>query len=393
MKVKVNIKKYILELMFLVIIVLGTIEKFTLATTLDYKYMVIQYILYFCVSSMLLVKVMKKGKISKELAPIIFYILALMLALLFNIDDKNQYIINIFMMLFFIAISLAIRDKYLKIILMVTLFAVVYIIYSYHSYGVFHLGDREIFFLTFSRNRILNPNISFVYSSYYLALMILLSFNLKKKFPKIFIILIGVIYLILIGKAATILGLIFAMIFMIILKKGSFNFGRKLVWILLIMSFITPILLTNVIAPIFNNSSYLIDATSGRWTIWSEYLNYIKNSSVLNFLFGNGFFNADYSFSSVGDTFHPHNQFIAMFYNVGLVGFIAYFVLWIHTLVLNLKMSKYKNNYYNMAMLLFILLIQYADDYIFLSYYPVFFAIFIYYYVEALLYNSGTRRS
>lgn len=60
--------------------------------------------------------------------------------------------------------------------------------------------------------------------------------------------------------------------------------------------------------------SFMNMLTTDRYTVWGEYISYMTHNSVFNLLFGYGLG------AKILNIFSPHNMFISMFYQLGIIG-------------------------------------------------------------------------
>lgn len=140
--------------------------------------------------------------------------------------------------------------------------------------------------------------------------------------------------------------LLLVCLFIIILASGSrggllANLGIVFVYLLFskLKNIFLPVLLFVVIFYIalsffkeyipkwilerFEISAMLKDQGSGRVTIWYNYWNILKNGSLLKFIFGYGKKNQLTTYQYYfGTRKNPHNMFLGVFFNSGIIGLI-----------------------------------------------------------------------
>ena len=106
-------------------------------------------------------------------------------------------------------------------------------------------------------------------------------------------------------------------------------------------------------------------ATAGRSTIWANYIAEIDSFNAMNFLFGIGSGMVYYQPIS------PHNTYISILFEHGLIGLIL-FKLLVFLLALVLFKAKNSHQLYSIYLFLFSLLIMFGNDYAYTTLWLVF---------------------
>ena len=83
-------------------------------------------------------------------------------------------------------------------------------------------------------------------------------------------------------------------------------------------------------------------AGSGRIDIYTKYLHFIQSDSILHLIFGHGW---QGSIIDSGIDATCHNDFLEVFVDFGIIGFIAYIAFWISLLKLCVKMVRNRHEY------------------------------------------------
>ena len=213
-----------------------------------------------------------------------------------------------------------------------------------------------------------------------IAIYSLFSLNLiKNKLLKVFIMFLSISIVIIGGKFTTILALLMAGIiyllnsklFILSSKKVLKNFLKIMLTICFCSSFIFYYFIL-----ILNKLLNISNLFSGRNELWVDYINYIY-SNKFQILVGNGFFSDEKKISYL---LHPHNQYLTLFYTLGILGFIAYYLLYLKVIDESVKIKK---QYPNLFMLLVVIIFEMCgDDYFILTINPLNLIIIF------LIYNS-----
>ena len=310
----------------------------------------------------------KDIKISKK---IFFILLVTIFSLVFNISTAGNYLINI-VLIFNIYILTRYKWNYIykRIFLFAIIFNIINIciyVYSPKIYGApkVILG-QELSKISVSQIAVANTSLIAIYS--------LFSVNLiKNRLLKVFIMFLSISIIIIGGKFTTILALLMAGIiyllnsklFILSSKKVLKNFLKIMLTICFCSSFI-----------ILNKLLNISNLFSGRDELWVDYINYIY-SNKFQILVGNGFFSDEKKISYL---LHPHNQYLTLFYTLGILGFIAYYLLYLKVINESVKIKK---QYPNLFMLLVVIIFEMCgDDYFILTINPLNLIIIF------LIYNS-----
>ena len=94
---------------------------------------------------------------------------------------------------------------------------------------------------------------------------------------------------------------------------------------------------------------------SGRNLLWIDYINYIYNNKF-QILVGNGFFSDEKKISYLS---HPHNQYLTIFYILGILGFIVYYLFYLKVIDESIKI---KRRYHNLFMILVVIILEMCDN-------------------------------
>lgn len=81
---------------------------------------------------------------------------------------------------------------------------------------------------------------------------------------------------------------------------------------------------------------------SGRLEIYSRYLNYIGSDDMFHWIFGHGW---EGSIRDSGVKVTCHNDFLEIFIDFGIIGFVAYIFFWLSLIKLCMKMIHDKHDY------------------------------------------------
>lgn len=316
----------------------------------------------------------KDIKISKD---IFFILLVTIFSLVFNISTAGNYLINI-VLIFNIYILTRYKWNYIykRIFLFAIIFNIINIciyVYSPKIYGApkVILG-QELSKISVSQIAVANTSLIAIYS--------LFSVNLiKNRLLKVFIMFLSISIIIIGGKFTTILALLMAGIiyllnsklFILSSKKVLKNFLKIMLTICFCSSFIFYYFIL-----ILNKFLNISNLFSGRDELWVDYINYIYNNKF-QILVGNGFFSDEKKISYL---LHPHNQYLTLFYTLGILGFIAYCLLYLKVINESVKIKK---QYPNLFMLLVVIIFEMCgDDYFILTINPLNLIIIF------LIYNS-----
>lgn len=321
----------------------------------------------------------KNIKISKD---IFLILLITVFSLIFNIDTLGNYIINI-ILIFNIYILTKYRWNYVykRIFLYANIFNIINMFlykYSTRIYGV----PKVI--LGYTLPKILVPQI-WVASLSLIAVYSLFSINfIKNKLLKIFIVLLSLSLIIVAGKFTTILALLIAGIIYLLNSKFFLLSSKKMLKYtlkaMLTICFCSPFIFY-YFTIVYNEflSTKVVDVSSlfsGRHLLWIDYINYIYDNKF-QILVGNGFFSDEKKISYLS---HPHNQYLTIFYTLGILGFIIYYLFYLKVIDESIKIKK---QYSNLFMILIVIIFEMcADDYFILTINPLNLIIIF------LIYNS-----
>ena len=310
----------------------------------------------------------KNIKISKD---VFLILLITIFSLIFNMDTLGNYIINI-ILIFNIYILTRYRWNYVykRIFLYANIFNIINILlykYSTRIYGV----PKVILGYTLPKiwvSQIWVANLSLI------AVYSLFSINLiKNKLLKIFIVFLNLSLIIVAGKFTTILALLIAGTIYLLNSKFFLLSSKKMLKYtlkgMLTICFCSPFIFYyfTIVYNKFLNTK-VIDVSnlfSGRHLLWIDYINYIYNNKF-QILVGNGFFSDEKKISYLS---HPHNQYLTIFYTLGILGFIIYYLFYLKVIDESIKIKK---QYPNLFMILIIIIFEMCgDDYFILTINPL----------------------
>ena len=310
----------------------------------------------------------KNIKISKDIFLILFITF---FSLIFNISTLGNYIINM-VLVFNIYILTKYRWNYVyrRVFLYANIFNIINMFlykYSTRIYGV----PKVI--LGYTLPKVLVPQI-WVASLSLIAIYSLFSISLiKNKLLKLFIVFLSVSLIIIAGKFTTILALlIVGMIYLLNSKFFILSSKKMLKYTLktmLTICFCSPFIFY-YFTLIFNKflDTKALDISglfSGRNLLWIDYINYIYNNKF-QILVGNGFFSDEKKISYLS---HPHNQYLTIFYILGILGFIVYYLFYLKVIDESIKIKK---QYSNLFMILIVIIFEMCgDDYFILTINPL----------------------
>ncbi|WP_372948071.1 O-antigen ligase family protein [Mariniphaga sp.] len=208
----------------------------------------------------------------------------------------------------------------------------VIVTFSLSVYALVFLNEFavEIYGSNFNRVYWTDPN----YLGSVIAIGIVISFyyiinnEFKKYFYRIFVIstfVLGIITLGLLASRGAFIAIILPLIYIIFTKNKSIH--KLAIYLVLGAIFIYIISLSNIFGGLidrFNDDS--ISSGSGRIFIWEKSLSSFSNSDPFTIFFGGG---TDYSNELTGKSigrkiFSPHNNFLAILYDYGIIGLISF---------------------------------------------------------------------
>ena len=310
----------------------------------------------------------KNIKISKDIFLILFITF---FSLIFNISTLGNYIINM-VLVFNIYILTKYRWNYVyrRVFLYANIFNIINMFlykYSTRIYGV----PKVI--LGYTLPKVLVPQI-WVASLSLIAIYSLFSISLiKNKLLKLFIVFLSVSLIIIAGKFTTILALlIVGMIYLLTSKFFILSSKKMLKYTLktmLTICFCSPFIFyyfTLIFNKFLDTKALDIPGLfSGRNLLWMDYINYIYNNKF-QILVGNGFFSDEKKISYLS---HPHNQYLTIFYILGILGFIVYYLFYLKVIDESIKIKK---QYSNLFMILIVIIFEMCgDDYFILTINPL----------------------
>ncbi|WP_339001888.1 hypothetical protein [Fusobacterium animalis] len=310
----------------------------------------------------------KNIKISKDIFLILFITF---FSLIFNISTLGNYIINM-VLVFNIYILTKYRWNYVyrRVFLYANIFNIINMFlykYSTRIYGV----PKVI--LGYTLPKVLVPQI-WVASLSLIAIYSLFSISLiKNKLLKLFIVFLSVSLIIIAGKFTTILALlIVGMIYLLNSKFFILSSKKMLKYTLktmLTICFCSPFIFyyfTLIFNKFLDTKALDIPGLfSGRNLLWMDYINYIYNNKF-QILVGNGFFSDEKKISYLS---HPHNQYLTIFYILGILGFIVYYLFYLKVIDESIKIKK---QYSNLFMILIVIIFEMCgDDYFILTINPL----------------------
>lgn len=310
----------------------------------------------------------KNIKISKDIFLILFITF---FSLIFNISTLGNYIINM-VLVFNIYILTKYRWNYVyrRVFLYANIFNIINMFlykYSTRIYGV----PKVI--LGYTLPKVLVPQI-WVASLSLIAIYSLFSISLiKNKLLKLFIVFLSVSLIIIAGKFTTILALlIVGMIYLLNSKFFILSSKKMLKYTLktmLTICFCSPFIFyyfTLIFNKFLDTKALDIPGLfSGRNLLWIDYINYIYNNKF-QILVGNGFFSDEKKISYLS---HPHNQYLTIFYILGILGFIVYYLFYLKVIDKSIKIKK---QYSNLFMILIVIIFEMCgDDYFILTINPL----------------------
>jgi len=322
-------------------------------------------------------------KVIKEYRILFLHMLAIFVSMLFNLSYIKEYTSYLALITFSLVAINVLKAKYKRVLFIVYLLAGIYTLYSVFIAGDIRIANqtRDLFSYEMNRIRLDIPGISFSRISTYMGMIAIMWFStIENKFYKYFGFIIFIILSISFGKITIIISLFFTLIIFYIIKLIKHK-SKLIINLTLIGTFFSSFIITKIIIPISSVAYYEINSLfNGRIAIWNNYIDNILNGNLVHFMVGFGFFEDVQN--SIFIMSHPHNQFLGSFYIIGAVGFVTYFMLWKDAIKVVYKSCVHKRNYVDLAVLIFILFIQVADDYIFFTVEPLFLMVFMYVYIS-----------
>lgn len=226
--------------------------------------------------------------------------------------------------------------------------------------------------------------ISFSSTTLIALLAIILVFYLKRRSflfqcIKVSTILTGLYIIFISGKVSVIAGLVCTCIVIpLFFYKGKFVYlTRILSYLIILVSVSFHWILEFCSGFLLKLGINYHHLSSGRDTIWSEYLDYFNNLPLFHKLFGS-FFIRTYNDQIKKELPHPHNQWILLLISIGIIGLVFYFVLLKKAFSYTID-TKDKVGF---AYLLVICIYAIMDDYVFFTPACIYMFLLIYYAVQ-----------
>lgn len=149
------------------------------------------------------------------------------------------------------------------------------------------------------------------------ALFLLFLYPRKRIYLVIFI--LGFVFTLFAKKRGASIGAIMALLYYLKFYFQKLNFKRILVYFLIITFFFIPFL-WHYHELFFGR---FLDSSSGRVDLYMVFIESWFNSSILNFLFGHGYY-ATMDIVINGASRYAHSDFVEVLYDFGLMGMILY---------------------------------------------------------------------
>lgn len=293
-------------------------------------------------------------------------IMILLISLFFNIETIGNYIINIILIFNIFVLT---KYKWNYIHKQIYYFAVIFNIFNILLYiylPKIYSTPKIIFGHELSKIELSKIGVAAMSQ---IAVYSLCSVSIiKNKLLKILIVVLSLYVIILGGKLTTILSLFIAIMIYLLNSKlfilSSNKILKKFLKIMLTICFLSSFIFYFFIN-IFTEFISVQNIFSGRNKLWIDYINYIfKNKSSI--FVGNGFFSESKMISYLS---HPHNQYLSIFYTLGIFGFITFYLLYLKDINIIVKI---KEKYYELFILFIMLIIQMCgDDYYILTIDPI----------------------
>lgn len=217
-----------------------------------------------------------------------------------------------------------------------TFFGCYEISFKKYNYSVYISSIFLFSLFIFNYITISNRGISFSLIESYFCIMMIPFVLLQKQKVKYIIIFLIIIASLLASKRTGIMTLLISLFVFYLISERKITKKIKVLSMFLIFAFFVFIISDtffneqlNLILERFSNISD--DGGSGRDIVFADVLNLIHNSSTSNFIFGHGY-------NTVIDIigFSAHNDFLEVFYDFGLVGFLIYCCIYF-VIIYNIK--------------------------------------------------------
>ena len=290
----------------------------------------------------------------------------LLISLFFNIKTIGNYIINM-ILIFNIFVLTKYKWDYIHrqlyyFAIIFNIFNILLYIYSPRIYSTPKIiFGHELSKIELSKIGVAAMSQIAVYSLCSISII-------KNKLLKGLIIVLSLYVIILGGKLTTILALFIAIIIYLLNSKlfilSSKKILKKFLKIMLTICFLSSFIFYFFIN-IFSELLSVQNIFSGRNKLWIDYIDYIFENKGSIFL-GNGFFSESKMISYLS---HPHNQYLSIFYILGIFGFITFYLLYLKDINIIVKI---KEKHYDLFILFIMLIIQMCgDDYYILTIDPI----------------------
>ena len=297
---------------------------------------------------------------------ILSMIMILSISLFFNIETIGNYVINIILIFNIFVLT---KYKWNYIHKQLYYFAIIFNIFNVLLYIYLpkvYSTPKIIFGYELSKIELSKIGVAAMSQ---IAVYSLCSVSvIKNKLLKILIVVLSLYIIILGGKLTTILALFIAIMIYLLNSKlfilSSNKILKKILKIMLAICFFSSFIFYFFVN-IFTEFLSVQNIFSGRNKLWIDYIDYIfKNKSSI--FVGNGFFSESKMISYLS---HPHNQYLTIFYTLGVFGFITFYLLYLKNINIIVQI---KEKYYELFILFIMLIIQMCgDDYYILTIDPI----------------------
>ncbi|WP_147382472.1 O-antigen ligase domain-containing protein [Fusobacterium sp. oral taxon 370] len=292
--------------------------------------------------------------------------LLLLLSLIFNIELHN-FIYTFINIIVLLACMLITKEKCEKIIEIIKKNLIIFNYLNYFLLNFFHttsLSAKKIFGYTIVRKRTDLVNLSIV-SIWALLLLIYSIWNMKKNHKRTMYdyinIVISFILIFLSGKINVFIAIIIIALIAFYKKISKIN---NFLILFIEFFFVNTSWLFLSLKKIVGKFIDIPFILTGRDKLWQDYYTYIFETPF-KVIFGFNFMQKEVSYID-----HPHNQYLMIFYILGIFGIVLYFLLFYKVLKNTNKDSKLLFNL-NMG----ILILMTGDDYFVLTIMPLYYLI------------------
>ena len=220
-----------------------------------------------------------------------------------------------------------------------------------HVYIFFRLKDDET-----------NPNSYSRFLGFGVIAVLLLRPYLKNKNNFLFfapILLVAVSYMFLSGSKGPLFALISSVIFYSFLQVKDFTKGGIIAAVvsLGIVFFLTTLNISqginDFILQRFINYEGSLEGREERYEVVFKSFNKDAVDNLVGLLFGNGSGNFSYVFDHKDIRSYPHNIFLEIVYEYGIIGLILFIIMVIFPFIKGLKLGKPRHNYITKSLLVF----------------------------------------